>query len=89
MSSEGSVPFIALLPIKLATTQGPVHGWKAGVDLLKCRLNSAAWKIPGTTNVVQLCAGCNRGLAEMPSEFMLCFIALSIEFDATQSPIHG
>ena len=67
--------FIALLsPFDRA--QGPVSGEKAGPSRLKCHLDSAVWVLPGEINAMENCAGCNEGLATLPGEVGVRFIAL-------------
>jgi hypothetical protein len=88
MPGEVSVRFIAL-PIKFDSSQGPVYGEKNGSIELKYRLKAAAWGLPGGTNVIQLCAGCNRGHAVMLDKVLVRFIALPMEFDGMLGPVHA
>ena len=67
-------------------TQGPVRGGKVGFRHLKCRLDPAAWVLPGEINDMENCAGCNEGLAIVPGEVGVRFIALWSRFDAHKAP---
>ena len=49
----------------------------------------AAWVLPGKINAMKNCAHCNWGLAELPGEVELRFIALLSLFDRTQGPVGG
>ena len=62
---EVGVRFIALWS-RFDRTQGPVWGGKVGSRHLKCRLDPAAWVLPGEINDMENCAGCNEGLAIVP-----------------------
>ena len=88
LSGEVDVRFIALLsPFDRA--QGLVCGEKAGSSRLKCHLNLEPWVLPGEINAMENCAGCNEGLATLPGEVDVRFIALLSLFDPTQDLFRG
>ena len=64
LSGEVDVLFIARLS-PFDREQGPVCGEKAGSSLLKGRLDSEPWVLPGEINAMENCAGCNEGLATL------------------------
>jgi hypothetical protein len=88
LSGEVAVRFIALLS-PFGRLQGPVCGEKAGSSRLKCHLDSAEWVLPGEINAMENCAGCNEGLATLPGEVDVRFIALLSLFDPTQDLLRG
>jgi hypothetical protein len=75
MPGEVGVQFIALLR-RFERTQGLVCGGKVGPGHLTCCLNPAAWILQDKLNTIEKCAGCNEGLATVPGEFGMQFIAL-------------
>ena len=78
--------FIALLR-RFDRTQGPVCGGKVGFRHLKCRLDPAAWVLPGEINAMENCAGFDEGFYTLPGEVGERFIALLHRFDRTQGPV--
>ena len=96
LSGEVDVRFIALLS-PLDPTQDRFRIRKAGSSRLKCHLDSEAWVhhdseawvLPGEINAMENCAGCNEGLATLPGEVDVRFIALFSPFDRAQGPICG
>ena len=88
VASEDGVRFIALWS-RSFRTQGPVWGQKVGSRHLKCRLDPAARVLPGEINAMENCACCNEGLAIVPGEVGVQFIALLRRFDRTQGPVCG
>jgi hypothetical protein len=69
--------------------QGPVCGEKARSSGLKCHLDSAVWVLPGEINAMGNCAGRYEGLATLPGEVNVRFIALLSLFDSTQDRFRG
>ena len=69
------------------TQEGPVWGGNVGSRHLKCRLDAAAWVLPGAIKASESCPGCNEGLAMAPAEVGVGFIALWSRFDRTQGPV--
>ena len=49
----------------------------------------AAWVLPGKINAMKNCAYFNWGLATLPGEAEVRFIALLRLFDRTQGPVGG
>ena len=85
---EVGVQFIALWS-RFDRTHGPVRGGKVGSRHLKCRLDPAAWVLPGVINAIESCAGCNDLIAQVPIEVGVRCIALWSRFDRTQGPVWG
>ena len=49
-------------------TQGPIWGGKVGYFHLKCRLDPAAWVLPGEMIAMENFTGCNEGVFEVLDE---------------------
>ena len=88
LTGEVDVRFIALLS-PFDPAQDRFRGEKAGSSRLKCHFDSEARVLPGEINAMVNCAGCNEGLATMPGEVVVKFIALLSLFDRMQSPVCG
>ena len=86
MPGDVGVRFIALW-CRFDRTQGTVWDGKVGFRHLKCRLDPAAWVLPGEIKAMGNCAGCNEGLAIVPGEVGERFIALWSRFDRTQGAV--
>ena len=56
---------------------------------LKCHLDPAVWVLPSELSALKNCAHCHEGLAKMPGEVIVKFIALLSLFDHTHSPVCG
>jgi hypothetical protein len=88
LSGEVELRFIALLspfdPLKC-----PVCGEKARSSGLKCHLDPEVWVLPGEINAMEKFAGCYEGLATLPGEVNVRFIALLSLFDSTQDRFSG
>jgi len=82
------VRFIALFSL-FDRAQGLVCGEKAGSGHLKCHLDSAVWVFPSEINAMENCAGCYEGLATLPDEVNVRFIALLSLFDRAQGLVCG
>jgi hypothetical protein len=88
LSGEVNVRFIALLSL-FDPTQDRFRGEKARSSDLKCHLDSVAWVLPGEVNTMENCTGCNEGLATLPGEVDVRFIALLSLFDRAQGLVCG
>ena len=88
LPGEVNVRFIALLSL-FDSTQDRFRGEKAGSSRLKCHLDSAVWVLPSDIHAMENCTGCNEGLATLPGEVAVRFIALHSLFDPTQDRFRG
>ena len=52
-------------------------------------LDPAGWVYPGELNAMKYCANCNWGLATLPGEVDMRFIAYISLFDRTQGHVGG
>ena len=85
---EVCVQFIALLH-RFDRTKGPVWGGEVGFCHRKWSLDPATLVLSGEINSMENCTGCNEGLAIVPGEVGVRFIALWSRFERTQGPVRG
>ena len=88
LSGEHNVLFIVLLSL-FDRTQGHIRGGKAGRQVLKYHLDTAAWVHPGKIHAKENCAQCNRGITTLPDEVNVRFTVLLSLFDRTQDRVRG